>query len=272
MKEKLPDIEAINKRFARLLQTTQNLPPAGSRPVTVAGKVGGWVGKQAMEAIDAVAGVRIEDEAVHIGAVPKQRLSLDNTLASIAYALQQGGCIRSWRNELLDVVAEGNTVARLERGAFRPLGMLTQTVHMNAWTADNCFWAARRALDKSTDPGMWDTLSGGLVGAGEDVQTALYRETYEEAGLDASATANSGRLRMVLRMHRRLSDGYQVENILVSDCILGKDIRPESIDGEVMEFRCLNLAELWDMIVNDAFTIEAELAILDSLQHKFKHL
>lgn len=265
-----PNLNAINQRLLLTRRQTQQLPPIGSRPVAIAGRVGGWIGATAITAIKNIAGVRLADEALYINAVAKSGTAVTTVLNNIALALADAGCIRSWRDEQLDVIAEGNCIASLERGAFRPLGLLTQAVHMNAWTRDGGFWAARRALSKSTDPGKWDTLSGGLVGAGEDTNTALLRETYEEAGLKPATIGTHSPLRTVLRMHRRLPDGYQVENVLVSDCQLADDVTPTGIDGEVMEFRCLKLAELWDMIVKGAFTVEAELAILDSLQHQFQ--
>src|SRR3546814_3997194 len=69
---------------------------------------------------------------------------------------------------------------------MRPLGLLTRAVHLNAWTPDGRLWIARRALSKSTDPGMWDTLVGGLAGSREDLEQALLRECAEEAGLERS--------------------------------------------------------------------------------------
>ncbi len=211
-------------------------------------------------------GVHVEPEAVHVTA--GARRSLDTVLEHMAQALNQAGLIRAWRNESLDVVAEGQRLACIERGAMRPLGLLTQSVHLNAWAPDGRLWVARRALDKSTDPGLWDTLSGGLVAAGETCATALLRETYEEAGLPAMMLDGCGPLRTVLRMHRRLPDGYQVENVLLADCVLPAGVVPVNQDGEVIEFRCLDLAGLWSCLEGGVFTLEAELCILDSLQRR----
>lgn len=264
---KLDDIDTRKRRLRRKIQ---QLPPIGSRPVTILGRVAGWVGQEVIDAIQHLPGVDIEAEAAHIIAVPRLRLNINQVLAEIARTLADAGYIKSWRDELLDVIAEGANLARLERGAFRPLGLLTQAVHLNAWTEEGQIWVARRSLNKTTDPGLWDTLSGGLVGAGEDPHTALLRETYEEAGLPAVTIAEHSPLRTVLRMHRRLPDGYQVENILVSDCITAAGTVPSNIDGEVMEFRCIDMNELWFMVTNGAFTIEAELSILDSLHYQLQ--
>ena len=260
----------IQARNARLVRRAQQLPPAGARPVTVAGRVAGWIGPAAQAAVAALPGVHVEPEAVHFTAAPAARLTLDAVLRSVAQALHAAGCIRAWRDELLDVMAEGRPLARIERGAVRPLGLLTQAVHLNGWSPDGRLWVARRALDKSTDPGLWDTLAGGLVAAGEDLESALLRESLEEAGLPAVALAAHGPLRTVLRMHRRLDDGYQVENVLNCDCVLAEGTAPHNLDGEVMAFRCVALPELWDMILHGAFTLEAELAILDSLRHRLQ--
>jgi len=75
-------------------------------------------------------------------------------------------------------------------------------------------------------------------------------------------------LRTIVRMHRRLPEGYQVEEILVSDCVLAPDVLPVCNDGEVCEFRLLDMEGVWDMVQQDMFTHEAELTILDSMRHQ----
>lgn len=261
-------LDDLAARGARLVRRAQQLPPVGARPVTVAGRVAGWIDPVALAAIADHPGVRIEPEAAHLTAAPARRLGLDGVLRELAEALRDAGLIRSWRDELLDVVAEGRLLGRIERGAVRPLGLLTQAVHLNAWAPDGRLWIARRALSKSTDPGLWDTLSGGLVAAGEDPDTALLRESHEEAGLAPAELAGHGPLRTVLRMHRRLPDGYQVETVRMSDCVLDAGAAPVNLDGEVLEFRCVGMSELWDMIQRGAFTLEAELCVLDSLRQR----
>ena len=107
---------------------------------------------------------------------------LDAVLERAAILLRDANCLRGWRDELLDVVAGEDKLGVMERTALRPFGLPTKAVHLNAWTPDGRLWVARRALSKSTDPGMWDTLVGGLAGSGEDLEAALVRECGEEAG------------------------------------------------------------------------------------------
>lgn len=253
-------------RAARLVRRTQQLPPPGARPVVIEGRVAGWVADAAQHALAGLPGIRVQAEALYIAPARHRDSSLNRVLRNAAFALRDADCIRAWRGEALDVVAEGRVLGRMERGALRPLGLLTQAVHLNAWSGDGRLWVACRSLDKSTDPGLWDTLAGGLVSAGESPATALLRESHEEAGLAAAELSGHGPLRMLQRLHRRLPEGYQVENVLLSDCVLGESALPHNLDGEVQAFRLVDMRELWDMILRDAFTVEAELAILDSLQ------
>ncbi len=228
----------------------------------------GWITARATKHLRDLPGVHIEDEAVHITASQHARRSLNGVLADLAEALKDTGCLRSWRNELLDVYGEGRRLAVIERAAMRPLGLLTKAVHLNAWAPDGSLWIARRSDTKSTDPGMWDTLVGGLAAAGESLDLSLLRESYEEAGLSADDLANRTPLRVIVRMHRRLPEGYQVEDALVSDCVLAASVRPHNVDGEVSEIRCVDMPELWAMVQADAFTREAELVILEGLQRR----
>lgn len=256
----------VKRRHQTLLTHIQQLPPPGSRPLTLDGRVAGWIVASATRAIAGLPGVRIDDEAVHVSAGARQEGSLTRRLARVAQTLRDAGCLRSWRDELLDVIAEGQCLAVMERAAMRPLGLLTRAVRLNGWSADGRLWIARRADDKPTDPGMWDNLVGGLASAGESLDQSLLRESSEEAGLAAVDLCNRTPLRTVLRMHRRLPEGYQVEDVFLSDCVLEDAVTPCNQDGEVAEIRLVSCRQAWQMIEEGLFTYEAELSILDSLR------
>ena len=258
-------LDAIFARQHALVPRIQHLPPAGSRPLTVAGRVAGWITPRATTAVAGMDGVHITDEAVHVVAAPRQRLPLEVIMAKIAKVLHANGCLRGWRDELLDVYGEGRRLCVLERAAMRPLGLLTKAVHLNGWSPDGRLWLAKRSDTKATDPGMWDTLVGGLAVAAESLDTSLLRECAEEAGLSPTDLSGRTPLRVVLRMHRRLPEGYQVEDMLVSDCVLAEETIPRNQDGEVSEIRLATIEETWSMIEAGEFTHEAEACILDSL-------
>lgn len=264
----IPSLADLEQRYQQLVLQTQDLPPSGSRPVTVCGRVCGWATSTAIECLAQISGVNITDEAVHIAWCDEPSLQLNTFLAHIAERLNEAGLVKAWRNELLNVIAEGQNVAVIERGAVRPLGFLTQAVHLNAWSHDGKIWVAKRAPNKPTDPNKWDTLVGGLASANEDLTVSLLRESHEEAGLLEQHLVNLEPMRMLLRMHRRLPEGYQVENVLVNDCVLEAGVIPENQDGEVSEIRLLEINEWWEMAQAGAFTIEAELVLIDSVRLK----
>jgi len=256
---------AVQQRYNQTRMRVRHPPPCGARPLIVAAKTAGWITAQAVDSIRHLSCVRVAREAVIIGQADTPTPQLDHELARIAQTLRDAGCLPGWRGELLDVIAEGRVLAVLERSAMRPLGLLTRAVHLNAWTPDGAVWAAQRARSKSTDPGLWDTLVGGLCSAGESLHDTLLRESDEEAGLDAEDLAACTPLQTILRMHRRLPEGMQIEDVVVSQCVLPSSVTPANRDGEVSAICAFAPEELWNMIHNDAFTIEAELVILHCL-------
>lgn len=266
----LPSMVDLNQRYQELLAATQDLPPVGSRPITVCGRVGGWATAEAIDCLSQINGVRVTAEALHIAWCDQPDAAINTFLAHIAERLNEVGLVKAWRNELLDLVAEGQKVAAIERGAVRPLGLLTQAVHLNAWSPEGKIWVAKRADNKTTDPGMWDTLVGGLAAADESLETSLFRETEEEAGLLPAHLTRLEPMRMLLRMYRRLPEGYQVENVLVNDCVLDASVIPQNQDGEVSEVSLLSIAEWWEMAQSGAFTLEAELVLIDSVRLRLK--
>ncbi|OZI36912.1 NUDIX hydrolase [Bordetella genomosp. 10] len=255
--------------YALLRERAVEPAPELSRPVLVAGRPCGRATLAACDALRHLPGATVRDDALELGAGLAPGAALDGLLARVAQRLREADCLRGWRDELLDVLDEqGRPVGAIERAAVRPLGLLTRAVHLNAWTPDGRLWIARRALSKSTDPGMWDTLVGGLAGSGEDLDLALVRECGEEAGLDAPDIQAREPMRTVLRMHRRLPEGYQVEDLMVSRCVLPAHVRPANRDGEVMEIATVDAERALAMVAAGEFTLEAALVIADELMSR----
>ena len=253
-------------RFAALRERAQEPPPPLSRPLTIAGRLCGRATLAACDALQGLPHIDVKPDELHIGAGMPAGAQLDALLVAVAARLREAQCLRGWRDELLDVCdASGVAFTRLERAAMRPLGLLTRAVHLNAWTPEGRLWVARRALTKATDPGMWDTLVGGLAACAEDLDIALARECAEEAGLTAADIAARTPLRNVLRLHRRLPEGYQVEDLLVSRCVLAPGVRPANQDGEVTEITTVTAEQALAMTAAGEFTLEAALVITGDL-------
>jgi 8-oxo-dGTP pyrophosphatase MutT (NUDIX family) len=249
-----------------LRDRAQEPPPALSRMLYIGGCRCGRATLAACDALRGHAGVRIDGDTLRLGDEVGRGAELDALLGSVAHTLREADCLRGWRDELLDVHdADEARVGAIERAAVRPLGILTRAVHLNAWTPDGRLWVARRALNKATDPGMWDTLVGGLVATGETLELALIRECEEEAGLAPHDVRGRDPMRTVLRMHRRLPEGYQVEDLLVSRCVLDAGVRPANRDGEVMEFATVTPEHACAMAANGEFTLEAALVVVSDI-------
>jgi isopentenyldiphosphate isomerase len=56
-------------------------------------------------------------------------------------------------------------------------------IHLHVLNSSGHFFLQKRPLNKLIQPGKWDTSVGGHISFGEDLETALAREAYEEIGL-----------------------------------------------------------------------------------------
>ena len=184
------------------------------------------------------------------------------SLAAIAAWLHRAGLAGRWRDEQLAVVDSAEqAVATIERSVVRVLGLTTFAVHLVGLAADgHSVWVQQRAFDKATDPGLWDTLMGGQIAAGETVESALARETWEEAGLDV-ATLLDLRRDDRITVRRPVAEGYMVEHIEVYAARLPECAAPKNQDGEVEKFECLDRAALETRLTAGAMTLEASLVL-----------
>jgi 8-oxo-dGTP pyrophosphatase MutT (NUDIX family) len=191
--------------------------------------------------------------------------SLDASLAMLAQALRAAGFVRAWRDELLAMTdAQGHELARVERGVVRLLGIATHAVHLLGFAPDGRHWLQQRAFDKGDDPGLWDTLVGGMVPAGESVMHALERETLEEAGLSLSqlgALERGGQL-VTRRPSTSVPHGYVIEKLDWYRCLVPDGVSPENRDGEVAEFRLMTREEVHQRLQRDEVTLDAAAMLL----------
>ncbi len=195
---------------------------------------------------------------------------LTHSLAQLAQLMRRLGLSGPWRNELLAVTDEqGRVLGGVERALVRPLGITTRAVHLVGRSPDGRHWVQQRAFDKANDPGLWDTLVGGMIGAGETVESALEREAWEEAGLRLPAL---GPLQHGARVSlRRPSNevapglGYLVEHIDWHGATLPAGLAPSNQDGEVAQFALLTRDALLERLARGEFTLEAELILAGAL-------
>jgi len=189
-------------------------------------------------------------------------------LQAAAQELHRQGRISGWRNEAYSFWGDTGgqphpdlpDYFRLERAAFRFLGLRSHAVHINGLTPDGRLWCGRRALSKATDPGRLDNLAAGGLAAGETVLGCALRELYEEAGLPEGVAAQ-----LQPRGHttaaRMESEGWHEETLLVFNLLLPQGVQPHNTDGEVSGFECLDLDAVVERILARDFTEDAACAV-----------
>ncbi len=269
------DHGSLQRLLEDLLARARQPVQSDSVPLFIAGHRCGWLFTKAAQALLGLHGFKLSQDSAQIGQLLGAGPELNALLALVAATLRQAGCAPGWRNELLDVwpeqpndparVLENQPLGAIERGVVRPLGLLTKAVHLSGWSQDGRLWVARRSLTKATDPGMWDTLVGGLISSEEDVQVGLVRESDEEAGLDPQDIADRTPLRTIARMMRQVPEGYQVEDVLTCECVLPEHVTPKNRDGEVMEIQLMAPATIFNLLTQGAFTLEASIVVAEDL-------
>ena len=137
------------------------------------------------------------------------------------------GVAHAWRDEQLAVTdADGRTLGTVERAVVRPLGITTFAVHLTAFRPMAGIWVQQRSLTKPNDPGLWDTLVGGMIPASDSMAQALERETWEEAGLRLSQIEqlrHRGRM-LTRRPSDESSAGYVVEYLDWYSCVVPEGV------------------------------------------------
>jgi isopentenyldiphosphate isomerase/intracellular septation protein A len=95
--------------------------------------------------------------------------------------------VSSFENEeWLPVVEEdGKIIGKAPRSLCHKVEkILHPVVHLHVLNSNGHIFLQKRPLNKLVQPGKWDTAVGGHISFGEDLQTALRREAYEEIGLE----------------------------------------------------------------------------------------
>ena len=183
----------------------------------------------------------------------------------LAQALRAQGQCGPWRDEQLAVCnAHGERLGTIERGAVRVLGIATRAVHLVGLAPDGRTWGQKRSLTKPNNPGLWDTLMGGMVSAADSLPQALARETWEEAGLRVEAladVAHGGQVLFSRPSREGGGAGFMVERIDWFRAQVPQGMEPDNQDGEVERFDLLPLEVVRERVAQGAFTLEAGLVI-----------
>lgn len=122
--------------------------------------------------------------------------------------------------------------------------LLHPVVHLHVLDNNRAIYLQKRPLNKQIQPGKWDTSVGGHISFGEDIETSLKREAWEEIGLENFHARSLGKYIWESELEKELvyvfvSDDYQSIN-LHSD--------------EVEEGKFWTCEQIKENIGNDVFT------------------
>lgn len=131
------------------------------------------------------------------------------------------------KEEWLPIVdEEGKVQGHAPRSLFHrgDTCWLHPVVHLQVLTSDG-LWLQKRPMDKTVQPGKWDTAVGGHISKNEDALTALDREAREEIGIIPEGATFVGRYLWRSDIERELVMVYAIkyEGSL--------DPHPEELDG-----------------------------------------
>ncbi len=153
------------------------------------------------------------------------------------------------------VDAEGNPSGSAPRAECHGNPLLVHlVVHLHVFDPRDRLYLQKRAMNKDTFPGRWDTSVGGHVMAGESAAAALQREAREELGVDASAAR--------FLFQYRYGGGFETEVAHVYALRWSGAVRPDP--GEIEEGRFFTLEEVRGLVGTGTLTpmFEHELPLL----------
>ncbi|RLV95620.1 Uncharacterized protein JA1_000873 [Spathaspora sp. JA1] len=180
---------------------------------------------------------------------------------------------KGWRNELYTVYNPTNTPYVLIERAFSVLlGVVTYGVHINGYIksadGDLKMWIPTRSATKPTYPGMLDNMVGGGLGYPHGIWETVVKECYEEAGLSEEFVTKHAKCTGVLSYMYGTDDGRvqpEVEYIYDIEFENEYDVIPKPIDGEVSEFKLMDLQEILTKLEHKQFKPNCGMVIVDFL-------
>ena len=255
---------AIKAALQEILETTIRPTPNNWVNVTLNSQVIGLITPEIHAHIDEfvntheseLAGLKVSKDEFQLLAVTPHELSSE--LQILAEFLRNKGLITGWRDEAFSFLdTQGHERFRLERAAFRTLGILSRAVHINGHASNHRIWLARRSSNKATHPGMLDNFAAGGIGADETIRNCAIRELWEEAGTPNNLAIHLNPVTMFPVQRLVPPRGLHHEQLFIFDLYLEDSFQPHNQDGEVSAFELFTFQEAADLVLAEELTPDA---------------
>lgn len=233
--------------------------PGERRPFRLGAAPVGWVKPDLAAALAGFPAVTEDATAV--------TLNDPTALAPIAATLADRG-LYARRGELFDVRArpDGPVLAQIDRGAVPSFGVCAVGAHLNGLVRrpDGLHvWIARRAANKTLDPGKLDHITAGGVPAGLTPWETLIKEAGEEAAIPAPLASQALHVSTLAYTMER-NEGLRRDILHCYDLDLPSEFVPRPVDGEVEAFELWPVADAIAAVRDrDAFKFNVNLVLID---------
>ena len=142
--------------------------------------------------------------------------------------------------EWLPVVEEdGKIIGKAPRSlCHKGEKILHPVVHLHVLNPHGHIFLQKRLMNKLVQPGKWDTAVGGHISFGEDLQTALRREAFEEIGLENFSAKPLGSYKWETDIESELvyyfiSYDFQKIRLHSDEVVEGKFWSPSQIEKQI---------------------------------------
>lgn len=184
--------------------------------------------------------------------------------------------LKGWRDENYTVWDQyKQPYFNLERAMCPLLGVVMYGVHINGYVKNTngeySLWIPRRAANKATYPGMLDNTVGGGLGYPYDPLETVFKECYEEAGLEEEYLKNRIHACGMISYFYQLNPfDFETELGLVQpeieyiyDVEMDADKIPDPVDKEAEDFKLMTIDEIKTRLFNGEFKDNCGAVIVD---------
>lgn len=184
--------------------------------------------------------------------------------------------LKGWRNEKYTIYDPSKKpYFNLERSMCPLFGVVMYGVHINGYVKDSSaqykLWVPRRAADKATYPGMLDnTVAGGLGYPYGPLET-VFKECYEEAGLERKYLEKRIKACGVVSYLYQLKP-FEFSNELglvqpeveyIYDIEMDPTTKPYPVDHESEDFQLMDIETIKEKLFKGEFKDNCGAIILD---------